>query len=320
MSARPRPQRDELPAPSPARPVLHRVHRRSVRPATLAVDLGGTRVKWGVLRDGSLVEPMQVRAAPHDLDDALLMLGELIGRCGADAVAVATPGNVDAAGRVISLPGKHRGLEGFALAGWLRERVADAVVVNDALAYALGEASAGDVGPVLVVTVGTGIGTAVVEVAGPVVSSPFGNGVLGGAAALSDDDPRYLDTSGKPGTFEAGCRAQRIVDYAHDAGLAAETVPHVFDAWRRGDPRAHSALTRYRGLLARGLASLATAHGAGTVVLGGGPALPDGPLWVGLGTLLRERLWPGHAVKLRAAAHGDAAALIGLDRLLRRRP
>lgn len=175
----------------------------------LAFDLGGTRLKAGLV-DGERVALMDERASPPG-DAALETLvatgRELLAGARPDAVGLAVPGLVSD-GEVVSLPGKHEGLVGIDLAKGLREAFdAEALVVNDAIAYAAGEARAGagtGYERVVVVTIGTGIGVAVMQQGQPVTPGTLGGGILGGQIPIGGEG---TDTAGHAGTIEALCRA-----------------------------------------------------------------------------------------------------------------
>ena len=244
----------------------------------LAIDLGGTRIKAGLVPGG------HVEAVAHDsrtLSGALACLEDVLDRVaphGSDVVGLCLPGVVDR-DRVVALPGKLQGAVGFDLVGWLTACTGGrAFVVNDAVAYAVGEA-AEEPGRTLVVTIGTGVGTCVVEDGRPLGKGPLGGGTLIGQLPLTEDGP--TDTSGRRGTIEAWCRADRVDELG------------------------------YAGMLARGMAALCLAYAPDTLVIGGGGARQE--LIAGLD--LAPLLWPAQQVTVRAARHGDAAALLGLAAL-----
>ena len=250
--------------------------------AALAVDLGGTRLKAGRLVDGI---PVGVGVLEHG-GQWLEALRSVVADAAADEVALCVPGIVGD-GRVLALPGKLPGIEGVDLADLLGVRLS--VLVNDAVAYGLGEAlhGAGDgFSRVLVVTLGTGVGVAVIEDGEPLGRGPLGAGVLGGQIPIGGSGG--VDTSGRTGTIEALCRADAL--------------------------EAHG-LPRYRADLVRALAALCLAHAPDCVVVGGGAARPE--LLTGLEEELRSALWPGQSVAVRLAVLGDAAALHGLGELAR---
>lgn len=278
----------------------------------LAIDLGGTRVKACVVADGV---PGEVVVADHgggDLQSALTCVAALIGQLAPDgcrSVGMCVPGLVDG-DRVIALPGKLEGAVGADLIGWLEEQTGGhATVVNDAIAYGVGEAHA-QPGRTVVMTLGTGVGTAVLEDGRPLGSGPLGGGQLSGQLPLTADGPR--DTSNRQGTLEAWCRAARILAEVREAGCDVEAVPAALDAAARGDLAAMQGVASYRQWLARGIAALCLAHTPETVVVGGGPVRPDGLVLQGLEELVAPLLWSGQRVAVRPARYGDAAALVGL--------
>lgn len=247
---------------------------------TLLADLGGTRLKAGLAPD-------DVAVVAHG-GDWLPALRTAV--AGAHEVALAVPGLVDG-GRVVSLPDKLAGLQGADLPALLGVPVA--VLVNDAIAYGIGEAVRGagrGAGRVVVVTLGTGVGVAVVEDGRPLGRGPLGGGLLGGQLPLRDG-----------GTFEVHCCAAALVASVPDARDVASAY-------------ALGSLGAYRGGLVRGLTALALAHAPDVLVVGGGAARPG--LLDGVQEAVRAGLWPGQSVDVRLGELGDAAALVGLQELL----
>lgn len=289
----------------------------------LAFDMGGTRLKAGVVssEDGSVSELDSVEV-DGDLERALSALTE-IGRrlmknepC--SGVGLSVPGLVDERGFVVSLPGKFEGIEGFDLASFLQSEFdLTPVIVNDAVAYGSGEAAFGagrGYRRVVVVTIGTGVGVTVLEAGAPLTDGVFGAGILGGQIPISEATEGPADTSERPDTIEALCRADRIVDYA---GNAFSSVPDVYEAYSREDKAASEGIETYRGHLARALVALGHAHAPDAIVIGGGPMTPDGPLLNGVEETVNSRLFGSYRVVIRLAELGDSAALAGLARISR---
>ena len=272
---------------------------------TVAIDLGGTRLKAAALPDG------EVLVVEHG-GQWQSAVASVLERLGADEVALCVPGLVDA-GHVVALPGKLPGLEGADLPAVLGLPVP--LVVNDAVAYGVGEAVRGagsGHARVVVVTLGTGVGVSVIEGGEPLGSGPLGGGLLGGQLPIAADSD-IADTSGRTGTFEACCRADALAAAVPGAADAAQ----AYELVRAGDPAALGGFSRYRDALLRGLTALCLAHAPSCVIVGGGAARPG--LLDGLQEQLASRLWAGQSVELRPAALGDGAALMGLDVLLRAR-
>lgn len=287
----------------------------------LTFDLGGTRLKAGVVpHDSPTAADLIIReATTTDLPALIRSVGEeaLAGRTPA-GVGLAVPGLIDDRGIIVSLPGKHAGIEGVDLPALLHEMFGcTAVVLNDAIAYGLGEATAGSgmgCARVVVVTLGTGVGVTVIENGAPLGAGAFGGGLMGGMIPISDVDDGPLDTNGGHDTIEAFCRAERLV---HDSGAAYASVPEVYDGWARGEDAARRGVARYRSSLVRALVALASAHAPDRIVIGGGPVTADGPLLRGVEDEVNARLFGSYRVDVRAAALGDGAALAGLAHRLR---
>lgn len=273
---------------------------------TLAVDLGGTRLKAARLVAGV---PGEAEVVVHEGRWASAVAA-VLGRSGADEVVLCVPGVVDD-GKVVMLPGKLPGIENADLATLLGVPVP--LVVNDAIAYGVGEAVAGagaGHARVVVVTLGTGVGVAVVEQGQPLGAGPLGGGLLGGQLVLGGGG---TDTSGRSGTFEALCRAEALVASVPGARDVAQAYALV----AAGDAAALEGFSAYRGDLVRGLTALALAHAPSCVVVGGGAAQPG--LLDGVQQAVAAGLWAGQSVQVRPAALGDRAGLAGLGLLLRAR-
>ena len=276
----------------------------------LAVDLGGTRLKAGRMAHGESV-PSDVMSLEHggDWRGGLQVALEHFGEVG--EVAICVPGLVDGS-RVVALPGKLPGLEGADLSAALGVPV---LATNDAVAYGVGEAVHGagrGHDRAVVVTIGTGVGVAVIEDGSPLGRGPFGGGILSAQVEISSPDEGPTDTSGRTGTFEARCRASSLLA----AVPSAKDLPQAYELLRSGDRDAANGFEVYRSWLVRGLTALALVHAPSVIVVGGGAA-QDG-LLDGVEDALTPHLWETQQVTVRLAELGDAAALAGLGVLWRR--
>lgn len=301
----------------------------------LAFDLGGTRLKAGVVEVGSgeVIHQADAVDTPSEWTKAQQLIEEVtasLRRAFPDAagVGLALPGVIDG-GLVASLPGKLAGAEGADVAGWLAETVAqpsgEVVVVNDAIAAGVGEASVGagsGARRTVVVTLGTGVGVCVVEDGRPLGSGPFGGGILGGQVPIGAPDAGlldagdWLDTAGRTGTIEARCRAQALVAQAELRGGEWPDARAVAEAGAAGDMRALDAMAGYRADVARGLAALAHAHAPDRIVVGGGVAREGSLVLRGLEAMVNAQLSFGLRVGVFGALLGSGAALAGLGVLL----
>lgn len=162
----------------------------------LAIDLGGTAVKLGVFARDRGVESAEFPLdGGFDLGRVAEAADSLLGGRAPHGVAIAVPGIIDRAGRgLLVAHGKYVELRGVDLADWSRRSFGiDAVVENDARAALLGELEAesaqGERDAVLI-TLGTGIGTAAM-VDGHLLRGVHGHaGVLSGHVTVDLDGPR----------------------------------------------------------------------------------------------------------------------------------
>lgn len=287
---------------------------------TIGLDVGGTKVLGVVLDAAGRIVVEERRPSPTgfgpliDLMAAMTTdLSAVASDAGAEPVAgagVGIAGLVDCDGVLRygpNLPGVVDAPIGDALAAATGLPV---VVDNDANVAGLAEARHGaavGVGHALIVTLGTGIGGAIVA-AGQVFRGA--NGFAGeiGHHTVDSGGPRCA--CGEHGHWEAiasGTALGRMGRELVAAGSGAlildlaggdpEAVDglHVGTAARAGDPDALALLDRYADNVAIGLANLANILDPARVVVAGG--------LLALGDLLFDRLERAFAVHLEATDH-----------------
>lgn len=284
----------------------------------LAFDLGGTRLKAGLVEGGRVVARATAPTSGLDARAALRLVvneGRALARASVDVVGLAVPGLVSRS-RVVSLHGKLAGISQAEPAEVLRDAfAAPALVENDARAYGVGEVRSQPqlaALRVVVITIGTGVGVSVIERGLPLGDGVTGGGILGGMIPIDPSD-EHADGAGLRGTIEAQCRAAALVELARREGSSAQSTEEVYaTAASEHGAQTRVALDRYRARLARAVAALVHAHGPDAVVLGGGPLYAGAPVFEGLDAEVRRLLWPGLTVDLRPARAGDDAALLGL--------
>ena len=283
----------------------------------LAFDLGGTRLKAGIARDGHIGDQVAVDIEGDPAAAVIAHGRRFLARTACAAVGLCVPGLVDD-GVLVSLPGKHAGLEGTDLRAMLTGAFGvPAFVSNDAIAYAVGEAVAGAARGhhrAAVMTVGTGIGVGVIEDGRPLGAGPLGGGQLGGQIPIAETSDQ-VDSNGQRGTIEALCAASRLL--TADAAGAHADVPGLLVAARRGEPMATAAVEQWRSHFVRAVVAIAHAHTPSVIVVGGGPLADDAILLDGVEEAANQRLFGSYRVAVRRAELGDAAALHGIAHLAR---
>jgi glucokinase len=304
-------------------------------PAVLAFDLGGTRIKAGIVR-GATISSLLIEATNEGQDGTDVLAGLLrLGRRLGDehdvaAVGMSVKGIVDAQrGVILDVKERLAGLIGRPLAAIIARELGRPVVVeNDARMYALGEWRHGagrGRDNMVCLTLGTGVGSGVV-VGGRLLRGPRGvGGILAGHVGVQIDGS--VCTCGNMGCLEALIGTAGFLRLAAEA-LARDRAPsalrhapltpqRIFEAAAAGDAPAQALAQRFAIYLGAGIVTAIHAYDPDVVVLGGGvmhsfaPFLPDVQAYVDAHT------WtvPRGRVRVVPAALGDAAALIGVAAL-----
>lgn len=237
----------------------------------LGVDLGGTGTRVVVTDDSGAV--LAERSVPTDAEprDAVGRLVETLAEI-ADgpvaAVGLGASGPVDGDG-VIRNPATLAAYSGVDLVGPLQNRFGVPVVVeNDAVTAAYAEARLGagrGARGVLMVTLGTGVGVAMVTGGRPLRTSS-GEHPEAGHLSVPGSSACYC---GRASCWEQ--QASRAALQTQAAGLGLDLHDAATRA-RDGDPSATALFTAYGTSVGAGLADLLTLLGPDRVVLGGGGA------------------------------------------------
>ncbi|SDC93984.1 ROK family protein [Glycomyces harbinensis] len=285
----------------------------------LCIDFGGSEIKLGVLDAGDPVRTAAVPVGDGDLERAAAEAAELIAAAPAapTAAGIAVPGVVDrAAGRLVKAHDKQSRLDDLDLIAWARTSFGlPAVVENDARAALVGEISTGSAAgarDAVLMTLGTGIGTAAV-MDGTVLRGAHDHaGILGGHLTVDLDAP--LCNCGNVGCAEsiAGAWALRR-DLAARADAVAD-VKDMFAAAEAGD--AAAAALRDRAIRAWGATavSLCHAYDPEVVILSGGILRAGAAVAAPVEAYVRAHLWTSsHRPDFVIPDRPDLSVLRGLS-------
>lgn len=292
----------------------------------LGIDIGGTTSKLGLVQDGRVVARARISTTGHSHDHAFAdALAEAAGQLITDqgdrivAVGIGAPNANQFTGIIEmapNLPWKHD----VPFARMMQDRLGvPAVLGNDANAAALGEWRYG-VGQgfddLLVVTIGTGVGSGFI-VSGRLVLGSAGNAgelghttlVIGGRAC----------TCGRAGCLETyvsirGMR-QTYAELATDLSvLQEEGVRCIAEAAERGDVAALRTFDETVNALAVGLSNAVAITGPRRVVLFGGITRSGELLLAPLRKRFQEALlniYKGRVDLTVSALPDDDAAILG---------
>jgi len=291
------------------------------------MDYGGTNVKAGVFDDhGEAVvfreEPLQIfRGEGTLLDNLLANASDLARGHRLSGGGLAIKGLVNVASGVLEEDiGEGSLLAGIDLRAAFAERLGIPFAVeNDARAYAWGEwlfgAGQGSRGMVCM-TLGTGVGCAVVHDGKPFQGADQYGALLGGHLSIDRDGPPCL--CGSRGCLELYCSATAIHKRVHSAHPdvfrgVADPLEKFFSAVRRGEMQYVQTFREIVDDLALGIVNVIHAYAPDVVVLGGGVMKSADVILPLLAEEVRRMAWtlPRGKVQLRAGRLGGRAAALG---------
>lgn len=306
----------------------------------LACDLGGTRIKVGLVEDGTLLAHEVIAAHSQlglgtrlpELAAAFRRLVALHGLCLADVagVAVSFPSLIEpGTGRILAEYGKYRDAPGLDLRAWARMELSLPLAIeNDARMALIGEWRHGagrGCDDLVMVTLGTGIGTAAL-IRGEVLRGRHGQaGCLSGH--LSVHYGGRACSCGNLGCAEAEASTAFLAELAASRSdfpgspLAREPVldyAAVFRLAAAGDAcalaiREHSLL-----VWATLVVNLIVAYDPERVIIGGGIVASGDIILPALQRHVdRHAHTPWGRVQLVRSELGDASALLAGEWLLR---
>jgi glucokinase len=281
----------------------------------IGIDLGGTRIK-GVAIDHSGKILHQAYSPTNDADGQSWKtairdtINDLKKQIGEDdfITGISAPGIPDAGNNCISyMPGRLQGLEGFIWSDYLGHQ---ACVMNDAIAALAAEAkfgSAAGIKNAILLTLGTGVGGAVL-IEGKIYQGAFQK--AGHLGHLTVDNRGERDICNLPGSLEdaiGNCtiakRSFNKYQYTHE----------LLEDYRKGDPFASWLWLDSIQKLAVGIASLTNILSPETVVIGGGMTAAGDDLFKPLASFMDHYEWRagGNSTKIVKATFGDMAGAIG---------
>ncbi len=301
----------------------------------LAVDLGGTHVAYGVVEDRTLVfhETFDVVNATRllsvlaTLEDALRRCQGTFGEC--DGLAMGLPCIVDTrTNRVLSALKKYEDATDIDLSGWCRDRLGlDLRVENDARMALLGEQHAGaghGEEDLVMMTLGTGIGTAALIGGRLLRGSHFHAACLGGHLTVNIDG--RLCQCGNVGCAESEASGWALPLIAAEwSGLESSSLARIpaigfFDLFthaKAGDSVAIQIRDHCLNIWGATAVSLIHAYDPSALILGGGVMGSAEQIVPAIQAYVDRHVWSSWGKpQVRAAELGNKAALLGAVPLL----
>lgn len=280
----------------------------------MGIDLGGTRIKGVVVDEkGNLLH--QIYTPTNDGDGAVWKnaVAETVQALkkklkGDVIIGISAPGLPDKGNNSIAfMPGRLQGLENFIWKDFLKS---PSFVLNDGVAALVAEAKAGaaiNSVNAIMITLGTGVGGALLINKQPYQGSFNKAGHIGHTVVDSEGDP---DVTNMPGSLEE-CIGNCTIEKRSKGKFTS--THELLNAYRNGDEFArHVWLTSVKKL-AIGLASASNFISPDTIIVGGGIAEANEDLFVPLKKWFDEYEWQpgGIQPKIVKAIQGDMAGAIG---------
>jgi len=298
----------------------------------IGVDLGGTKMAVALVTADGVVSHLMVEPTPARSGPARVIadLVALVGRVRARAeqpvgwIGVAAAGAVDpATGTIVGATDAISDWAGTRLAEALRRELLLAesvpvIVNNDVDAHAIGESWMGAARlatSLLMVTVGTGIGGAIVVDGVPRRGAHHRSGDIGHIPVAEAQGVRC--SCGRLGHVEGvgsgpGLRRLYLALGGNDRAVDARAV---VERARNDDPIAVLAVATSARAVGRAIAGAVATLDPLVVVVGGGLGLSGEPWWSAMEGSLRAELVDGLAgLQVMPSALGDVSGVIGASR------
>jgi len=282
---------------------------------TIGIDLGGTRIKGVVIdavgnvlhqtytptNDGEgEVWKEAIAKTVHELRQKVP--GEKI------AVGISAPGLPNKENTTIAfMPGRLDGLENFVWSDYLN---CSAYVLNDGVAALVAEAKTGaakNSTNAIMITLGTGVGGALLINKQPYQGSFNKAGHIGHMVIDSNGD---ADVTNMPGSLEE-CIGNCTVEKRSKGKFTS--THELLDAYRNENEFAKQVWLTSVKKLAIGLASASNFISPDTIVVGGGIAEANDDLFLPLNKWFDEFEWQPGGIRpqIVKAVHGDLSGAIG---------
>lgn len=305
----------------------------------IGVDFGGTRIKLGLVSDGKLIADANIEAASEltfeqRLTAIALEMNRLLstGSHKLTGIGFAFPGIVNFhSGKILSKYVKYPGAENVNLNEWAQANFGVPVAVeNDARAALVGEwkhgAGVGSTDLVLV-TLGTGVGTGVLVNGAPLRGKNFVGGNLGGHSTINFEG--VICNCGNIGCVESESSTWALTQIAAQspefktsklAELELVDFKNLFELAAEKDALAEKLLDRCLKVWSLCVINLVHAYDPEKVIFGGGIMKSSHMILPYIKQMLDKHSWISSAdVELVVASQPDYAGILGVYELLKQK-
>jgi glucokinase len=275
----------------------------------IGIDVGGTNLRAARVSDAGIILDRVTEKIPPNADAVVARIAELVrqfDRPDVAAIGIGVPGRVDARRRLV-LSGGYINLAGAPLVQSVEQSAGRLVVLdndcNMALIAEIAVGAAQSQSNVVMFTIGTGIGGAVV-LDGEIVRGRRSAGQLG---HLTVDLNGALCACGRSGCVETTSSGAALRRHIAAANLPADSgIEQLFALDSAGDSSAARVLDSWARPLRAAIDSAVAAFDPDLVLLGGGLGLA-----ASLALARAPALAPWYQCAVEPARLGDDAGVIG---------
>lgn len=299
-----------------------------------AIDLGGTRTKFGLVDYGRVIQasscPAEARGSVgRHLNDVLIHLRDLCSKEGinleeCEGLGLLCTGLVNNREMsVVSTNAKYDDAVGFDFRDWARDEAGlELRMDNDARGALIGEWLYGagrGVENIVMVTIGTGIGTAVISGGKPLVGPHFSGGILGGHLLVHSGGRKC--TCGSVGCLESEASGWVLPILVREHPLFGESSLNGLDGIgfqtlmtdaSKGDACAIAVQQHCFRIWGEALVSYIHLFDPERIIVGGGIMNDPEPVLTSFRETISELAWAeAGQVEIVKAEHPDNAGLVG---------
>jgi glucokinase len=303
---------------------------------SVGIDLGGTRVKLGLLNDNIILEKkifdiQSGKGLQANLYELEIAIDDLLGKYEVktdclQGIGFAFPGLVDhVSKKIISTNKKYDDGPGLNLNDWVKKKWDTTFYIdNDARMAAVGEwkfGTAKGINDLVVVTIGTGIGSSAVIEGRLLRGKHFQAGCLGGHFTVQYNGNAC--TCGNIGCVEAQASTWNISQMIKaDPGFSSSSLVteplldfyNVFKTTHAKDELANRIKYECMNIWSAGIINLIHAYDPEVVILGGGIMNSREEIIPYIRQRVKQYAWcPWGDVQIKASALMENAAILGVS-------
>ncbi|MEO6453423.1 MAG: ROK family protein [Ginsengibacter sp.] len=306
--------------------------------AVIAIDMGGTRIKFGIIGDGgNIISLSTLEATPNESIEknlssisqniTTLLSEKNISRSQLKAIGISVPGIVNDNNRVVSRYVKYTDANDFDFNVWAKNEWGLPIAVeNDARAALIGEWKYGagkGYNDIAQLTLGTGVGSAVLSEGRLYKGRHFLAGSLTGHISINyDGDPcncgffGCLETEASTWALPGIAARHVLFNKSSLSKIEKPEFIHLFEEADKGDELANILLQRCLKAWGTCVVNIVHSHDPELIIIGGGIMKQQSKILPFLQQMTDEYAWlPAGTIKIVAAQQIVYAGLLGMEYL-----